>query len=176
MNYNIIAIEPNSEVKRAYEFTFGKNVKVYRDKKTFDNANHNFENKNPVVLIMEASFAKDLDHRLDDAYSRLNYPKRMFETLTSQDLDEKALSIGLGIEVAKDIRNGKYKSIDQDTPIIFATWMNNYNATESILKLQNTAHIPKESIILNNKMHADEIELCKKIEKTIDDSLTNYIF
>ena len=172
--YNIIAIEPNRDVKEAYEEKFGKNIKVYRDKKSFEKAHNKdelykgFTQKLPLVLVMETTFSEELDDRLEDAPRKEAYPLRMFEKLTDEEKTRKSLNLGLGIELAKEIRYGMYNNIERNIPIVFATWLADLGAEREIKPIPRAYHVSKDSIIVKNKIYADRELLCKKLENMLD--------
>jgi len=172
--YNIIAIEPNIEVLRTYKKLFTTNFKGYRDKITFDNAHNNREldtnflyNNRQVILIIETAFAEELDHTLNDAPYIDNYRKHINKNLTDKEILRKSLRQGIGIEIAKNIREAKYEYIPWNTPIIFSTWMDTKTANRKILTIQNTWYIQKETIIIDDKSSINIKALYKNIETII---------
>jgi hypothetical protein len=170
MNYNIIAIEPNRTIKESYEDKFRGHIKVYRDKQSFEKAYANselyegFKEILPVKLVMETTFSEELEDRLEDAPHVSNYPKRMFETLTDTEKERKSYKLGLGLQLAKDIRAGKYSHIDKNIPIIFATWLSAYGAEREITPIRGSYYVGKESIVTSNRLCADKEKLCQKLE------------
>jgi len=176
--YNLVAIEPNIEILESYKKSFTLNFQGYRDKKTFGSAHNNYTfetgfiiHKAPLILIMETAFAENIDENLPDAPHINDYQTHVIEKLSTKTISKKCITQGLGITLAKEIREGKYRYIPINNPIIFTTWLDKNAANKELLTIPNTWYIQKETTIIDDKASVNIEALHDNIEIIIQDIL-----
>lgn len=144
---NVIIIEDFEEVcsslSQSLKCSYHFHVKTFRDMVTFVKADENrellkgFDEKYPIIIILDIMLAEEIDKKQPYA------PRWKSEKKPSRLEMKRHVNDELGLKIGYKIRNGDFKQIAKNTPILFCTARQNGLITKQILEMGHAVYLQK---------------------------------